>query len=617
LISLAKVDTAETQRKQWRWAAFATLAVTLLAIYPQINLWMARNKEWSGSYVLVQGDEIAYSAYINALIDGRPRRNDPFVGKDDVPGAPIPESLFSIQVVPAYAIALPARLLHISASTAFIFLIVICAIGASLAIFWLLRTITGDDRIAATGVLVTLCLGTLAAGQGEARVMLLGQNVYDFFPYLRRYQPSVAFPLLFIFFALVWRALTSEGSKAAIRHAVLAGLIFVVLAFSYFYLWTAALAWLACLVISWVVVRKQDWQRVALTTVVVGAFAVPAIAFFFILLSHRSRSMDSTQLLSLSHAPDLSYAPELVALAVLAALLYSVWRKTIDMKDPKVVFAASLALMPIVVFNQQVVTGRSLQPIHYQVFIANYVVLAAAVLAASAIWRGRREARRHVPGKVLIYVCLMALAWGIVELAGSTRRNAAYARIRDDSMVPITRLADIARQDGTYDRARLNGSYPIVYSTNLMVAGNLATAAPQGVLWAQHTPAAGVVGLEQSKELYYFYLYYSGADENELAKAMVEGRFNTLSALFGVERVITTLTPDAKPITPEDMRAEIRRYSDFIHSFSRKQAAQPLLSYVVAPVQAEPNYANLDRWYERDAGERIGIYVIYRVKLRP
>ena len=598
-----------------KWLAFATLAITLLAIYPQINIWLARGKDWHGSYVLVQGDEIAYSAYINALIDGRPRRNDPFMGRDDAPGKPLPESLFSIQVIPAYAVAWPARLFHLSASTAFIFLIVVCAIAASFAIFWLVRATTGDDALAATGVLITLCLGTLAAGQGEARLML-GQNAYDFFPYLRRYQPSVAFPLWFVFCGLVWRSLPQSDPKKEIRSAIAAGLVFVVLVFSYFYLWTAALAWLACLALIWMIARMPDWRRLCLRFGIVLVPALTGIAAFLFLLSHRSSSMDSTQLLSRSHAPDLSYAPEVIAFAVLAALGIAAWRKVINVKDPLVLFAASLALMPIAVFNQQVVTGRSLQPIHYQLFIANYVVLVAGVLAASAIIRGTRADDWRIHLRLLPYACCIALAWGVVELAGSTRRNAAYGRLRDDSMPVISRLGEIARTDGTYERARADGSYPIVYSTNLMVAGNLPTAAPQGVLWAQHTPAAGVASLDQSKELYYYYLYYSGADEKALAQAMLEGQFNTLSALFGVERVITALTLDAKPITTEDMRTEVRRYSDFIKTFSRERAARPLVSFVVAPVQAEPNYANLDRWYERDSGERVGIYVIYRLKLR-
>ena len=601
---------------QWKWAALAALAMTVLAIYPQINLLIARGREWQGSYVLVQGDEIAYSAYINALIDGRPRLNDPFMGMDNVAAQPIRESLFSIQFIPAYAIAIPARAFHLSASTAFIFLIVICAIASSLSIFWLLHTIIGDSRVAASGVLVILCLGTLAAGQGEARVMLLGQNVYDFFPYLRRYQPSFAFPIFFLFCAFVYRSLPQGNPRKEIKWATFSGLLFAILVFSYFYLWTAALAWLGCLASVWLIVRTEDRRRLALALSIIAAFAVPAIIAFFILLSHRSPSMDSTQLLSHSHAPDLFYAPEIVAAIALVTLGVAAWHRVVRLKDPMVLFSVSLSLMSVAVFNQQILSGRSLQPIHYQVFIANYVALAAAVLAGVSIVKNRKDIGWPIPLRPLVYVALAALAWGIVELAGSTRRNAAYARIRDESMPVIERLADMARSDGTYNIARSNGSYPKVYSTNLMVAGNLATGAPQGVLWSQHTTAAGVADLDYGKERYYYYLYYSGADEKELAQAMVEGRFNTLSALFGVERVITTLTPDPKPITTEDMRNEVRRYSQFIGSFSHQRAADPLLTYVVAPVQAEPNYSNLDRWYERDSGERVGIYVIYRVRLR-
>jgi hypothetical protein len=92
-----------------------------------------------------QGDEPLYSAYINALIDGRPRKNDPFGGKDSSSQSPLPESTFSIQFVPAYLIALPARILGVSASTAFIVLVAAAAFLASLSVFWLLIYVTGDE----------------------------------------------------------------------------------------------------------------------------------------------------------------------------------------------------------------------------------------------------------------------------------------------------------------------------------------------------------------------------------------------------------------------------------------------------------------------------------------
>ena len=112
--------------------------MTLLSLLPQIRLWVARGSQWHGAYATVDGDEFLYSAYLNALIDGRPRRNDPFGGRDDNPKAPLPESTFSIQFIPSFVIASLARAIGTSASTAFIILIGAAGVLASVAVFWLL-----------------------------------------------------------------------------------------------------------------------------------------------------------------------------------------------------------------------------------------------------------------------------------------------------------------------------------------------------------------------------------------------------------------------------------------------------------------------------------------------
>src|SRR6185369_14202460 len=140
-----------------RWAIWASIAVTLLSLYPQFLMWSTRGREWNGSYAQLHGDEWFYSAYIQALIDGRPRRNDPYTGRDDIPGSPQPESLFSIQFVPAYLIATPARIFGLSSSTAFIVLGILAPLLASLALFWLIQNLTPDHRLAAAGSIVVLC----------------------------------------------------------------------------------------------------------------------------------------------------------------------------------------------------------------------------------------------------------------------------------------------------------------------------------------------------------------------------------------------------------------------------------------------------------------------------
>src|SRR5437867_6333482 len=102
----------------WTLGLLTALILAIITSIPQMHLWYVRGFEWQGSCAYSDPDELPYLAYTNALIDGRPRRNDPYSGKNSQY-----ETLFSIQFLPAYAVALPARLLHISADTAFILLL--------------------------------------------------------------------------------------------------------------------------------------------------------------------------------------------------------------------------------------------------------------------------------------------------------------------------------------------------------------------------------------------------------------------------------------------------------------------------------------------------------------
>ncbi len=611
----------ETERPHglWRFGIFAAIAFTLVALYPQLALIKERGEDWNGSYAYFSQDEIAYSAYVNALIDGRPRRNDPYTGRDDVPGAPQAESLFSIQFIPAYLIALPARAFGLTASTTFILLTGIVAFASVLALFWLIKLVAGDDRFAATASLVVLCLGTFAILYAPIRLLSGADTTYTFeyFPFLRRYVPAVPFPFFFIFCALVWRALNDEKESAHWRWAAMAGAVFALLVFSYFYLWTAAAAWLACLAVLWLIARPEGYRKAIKPLGIIALLAVAALVPYFLLLSNRAPTMDTVQLLALSHAPDFSRSSIKLGLIVCALLIYGAWRRSINWRSRPILFAASFALTPLIVFNQQVITGRSLQPLHYELYITKYMALLALTLSIWFILRGRKMcATRLIPGRALVFIVFVALAWGMLETIVETKRH-LWASVDRDEMMPVARrLAELARAS-----AQPHDTQSIVLYLNLDHADISPVIAPQPVLWSPHVPAFSGVTLEENRERIYQYLYYTGEDLTKIDEEQMEAldyrRKYLIHSLIEWGHNDPAWTVNWKEITPREVREALRRYADYAATFSREQASSPTLAYVVTTTEAAPDFSNLDRWYERDAGESVGRFKLYRVRLRP
>ncbi|HEX8708051.1 MAG TPA: hypothetical protein VF723_07410, partial [Pyrinomonadaceae bacterium] len=564
-------------------------------------------------------------AYLQALIEGRPRRNDPYTGRDDRPGSPQPESLFSIQFIPPYALALTARACGLNASSAFVLLTGLVAFLSTLALFRLIGSITGDEGLAASGALLVLCLGTFALVYGPLR-LLFGQETtftFSYLPFLRRYLPAAPFPLLFVFCALVWRALSLRGGRAA-RAAVLAGLVFALLVFSYFYLWTAALGWFGILALLWLAARPAARADALRSLGIIAALAVAALAPYFALLSNRAPTMDAVQLLAASHAPDFSRSSEKLGLLICAALLYAARRGIVRLREPAALFTLSFALTPLVVFNQQVLTGRSLQPLHYELYIAKYLALLALILAA-ALWRRGRVRREEADGgevrrmrtRTALALSLVALGWGTFETVLETGRRSRLNLERDEAF-PVVRSLQ-ARAPSAAASGEANQA--VVLYTDLGMADSAPALTSRPVLWAPHAPVFSGLARDENRERIYQYLYYTGAETRGL-----EGRqFEELD--YRLQYLIHSLvewghndpawTVDWRPLTRADIEDALRGYASYAASFGRAEAACPVLSHVVIETERPPSFANLDRWYERDAGVRIGRFTLYGVRLRP
>jgi hypothetical protein len=612
----AGISLKEEVKTRWRWGVVATLSMMLLSLYPHLQFRISRGTQWNGSYAAIEGvgDEVAYSAYINALMAGRPRRNDPYSGRDDEGKRQQPESLFSIQFVPAYVIAFSARALGISASTAFIALTPLAAGATSLALFWLLVLMTRDEALAAAGTVGVLCLGTVAGGHGLLPGLFGGEPLYNYLMFLRRYQPAASFPLFPLFCSVVWWTLHLRNRKAVAATTTASGIIFGLLVFSYVYLWTAAIAWLACLALLWLVARPPNWQQNLKSLGIVVTVCLATLVPFAALYARRAMSMDAVQALEKTHRLDLFRLPEVISIATLLLVAWLVRRRVIVARDPKTLFAMSFALLPILVFNQQVISGISMQPLHYEMFVANYSALISLILVLAPLVKRPVAPAFKMRRKALLWIAIAAFQWGAYETAIATKRSMEFDRQLDEARPVALRLEKLARQDEMLSGGNTRAT---VLSSDLLAADGLPTAAPQAVLWAPHMLVFSGVTATESKERFHQYLYYTGITPERLEQILrTEHQYGFAVGMFGFERTIKGLSINPSPITSSELKKELNQYGEYCASFTHERAQQTQLSYLIVPEDDEPDLANLDRWYERDSGERVGNYTLYRIRLR-
>lgn len=582
--------------------------MVLFSLYPQFKLWHARGQEFNGAYAYNDIDEVAYSAYLQALIDGRSRRNDPYTGADLTDPSALRESFFSVQFATPMLLAVPARVLHLSSSRMMMASGAMGAFAATLAIFFLLVLLTGDSRLAAAGALAILCLGTLAAGEGAIYELTDRGVAYPYFPFLRRYLPAIPFPVFFLFCAALWRAVANPERRRRLVWPVVAVASFGFLVYSYFYLWTTAAAFLVCFAFSWVVSRPKGERNGASFAGIGLGCGLMAMPYFW-LLSHRDQGVDDMSVLVRTHRPDFARIPEYIVLATFLVLALAILRRRFAWRDPVVALVVSLGLCVFAVFNQQILTGRSLQPIHYQVFIGNYLAALAAFVALWLVWRGSR-ATLTARWWGVAAIAIVALGWGTVEAKYTTRVLDGPNVVRDQA-VPVERyLAAEAAKAGP------DGCATTVLAMNFLQSDDLPTFAPQPVLWARHQYVFTGTSWAESKRRFYQFLYYNDLTPEAFEAQLEQGNFVFLIAVFGWGRPTERLTSEPNPITDSEIATEVASYTKFFTTFGRDQAAEPELKYLVKHARAPVDLTNVDRWYDRGTRQEFGDFVLYPLRLK-
>jgi hypothetical protein len=319
-----------------------------------------------------------------------------------------------------------------------------------------------------------------------------------------------------------------------------------------------------------------------------------------------------------THRPDLLRVHEVLGSAILVALVIGVWRTRIERTEPRFIYAASLALLPFLVFNQQLLTGKTMQEFHFEIFLVNYSTVVALLITLTLFWE-------PLPRRLLTWMAGLSLAWGVIVVGLPARNVFVPLAIATDRSIPVLlRLKELSEQDGTLATLRAKGyASTLVFSPSVALITQLPTWTSQGTLLDLGGVDFGNVTREERKKFFYMHLYYSKADSAALRQALKRSAdrihvelSSVRTVIFGYERTSPALTSQFRPIQEDEIEREVQAYDEYVHSFSREEVLSRPLSYAVIPVEGNFNLANLDLWYQRDAGEKVGDYSLYRLKLR-
>jgi hypothetical protein len=307
--------------------------------------------------------------------------------------------------------------------------------------------------------------------------------------------------------------------------------------------------------------------------------------------------IDEDQALLLTRAPDLFRFTEILGALVLAGLLYGIRKGRLDIRSPAVLFAAACAITPFIVLNQQVITGHSIQPFHFEQFILSYLILVAVVIVDSLWWQQLKR-------RPIVFVALALVIGFSLGLKSSTVNSPQNHTI--DKAVPL--LATIEADFGPGRTGYL------LFDRTLLDAGAPSYMSSVRLLWSPYSYTYGSLSHQEDNERLFQYFYFLGVNEKKLEELLNGNLYR--AALFGLHRVNPSLTQKFDPVREDEIEARIRDYSQYKQSFARQQAEQWALSYVVLTADRNYDLSNLDRWYERDGGQRVEDSVIYRVRNR-
>ena len=181
-------------------------------------------------------------------------------------------------------------------------------------------------------------------------------------------------------------------------------------------------------------------------------------------------------------------------------------------------------------------------------------------------------------------------------------------------------MIPVARRLKELSATQQSGQTALVFSPHIEFNQTLPTYAPQGTLLGMGSVDFGSASNDERKEFLFTHLYYSGVTPERL-RDILKGLPDQLPlsyyvkyVIFGHERVRPVFSLDFKPISEAEKENAVSEYADFVRAWSASAVTRRPIMYAVANDTFD--FSIVDRWYQRDGGERVGDYVLFRLTPR-
>lgn len=279
------------------------------------------------------------------------------------------------------------------------------------------------DRLTALTSASLLLLADLLLSFSGLSQLLHGIGASTFIQLSRPVDPVMTYIPFFGFLIAFWLYYQKRDYRWGIASAVILGLNF----YTYFYTWTYLYAFGGLLVLVYLLQKK--WREVArLGSVFLGALVI-AIPYFINM--YRASLYPTYADASARFGVVATHAPLSVGvLAIVALGIFFLWFPREDRE--RYFFGLALLLTPFITMNQQIITGKVMQPDHYHWFFQKPIAIIV-ILTALFYLLSRRNFDFY---KKALAVCIITAS---VTAGAFAQATAYFHDSRDGGTVAIDR----------------------------------------------------------------------------------------------------------------------------------------------------------------------------------